>query len=390
MSLMKSFMELNWPVFMKAYVEVMGWTSEKAQQSALACSDNHKAWQMINSFHFGTMLELVRPYVIECKIGGNVPSAENFISFAKHQDTNANFMYMFETVCKYTQGIINFRVAVRRNNYNLLRSAKWMTKELFHGRNHPRYQEIEMYESFMSRIVPEKLSIFLQTLCSLSKSGHPSKGQGFDFLLEEENKNVKAWLKRGVPTDQIWLTTCRNYESLKEVKKIVLSYSTHGSDHAGKSGLNLQHEIDAWRFKLRQSNYSDKESNGPLLKSLSGETLSQSLAKFTAEAQRKRSYRLMDMILHQPPPNDPSLHHPVYVLETEKEKYSSLTSMSVAEIDNKILDRIATLDGKFKQAFLDLFDRLIKVKANKKEQHIIFLEELSVIQPEQTSVVDET
>ena len=60
MNLMKSFMELNWNVFMKVFAETMGWTSEKAQKCALNCTDNHKTWQMILIFHIGTLLELVK------------------------------------------------------------------------------------------------------------------------------------------------------------------------------------------------------------------------------------------------------------------------------------------------------------------------------------------
>ena len=86
--------------------------------------------------------------------------------------------------CKYSQGIINMRMSIRRNNRLLLQAAKWMTKELFHGRHHPKYQEIDIYEQFMFQIIPGQLSSFIQSHCSVSKSGHLSRGQGFDFILE--------------------------------------------------------------------------------------------------------------------------------------------------------------------------------------------------------------
>lgn len=83
-------------------------------------------------------------------------------------------------------------MAIRRNNHQLHLAAKWMTKELFHGRNHPRYQKIEIYEQFMFHIPPIELSCFVQSHCNVSQSGHLSRGQGFEFLLEDENKNVKT------------------------------------------------------------------------------------------------------------------------------------------------------------------------------------------------------
>ena len=80
-----------------------------------------------------------------------------------------------------------------------------MTKELFHGRNHPIYQHIEMVDNFIQRIMPEDLKEFLDHHCSISRSGHKSMGQGYDFELEVENKAVKNWIKQGVPSKEMWL-----------------------------------------------------------------------------------------------------------------------------------------------------------------------------------------
>ena len=131
----------------------------------------------------------------------------------KTQGVNANFMYIFEMVCKYVQGIINFRIAIRRNNFPLLQSAKYMTRQLFQAQNHPKYQDLEMYEQFVHQIMPSELVSFFNSHSSLSKSGHLSKGQGYDFVLEEENRTVKSWLKRGVPKEKVWWVTCRNHVS---------------------------------------------------------------------------------------------------------------------------------------------------------------------------------
>ena len=111
-------------------------------------------------------------------------------------------------------------MALRRNNYQLLETAKWMSKELFHGRNHAKYQYIEMYELFVRQILPAEVRQLISHHCSISKSGHLSKGQGYDFILEEENKQVKSWLKGGIRSDKIWLATCRNHQSLKHIKKL--------------------------------------------------------------------------------------------------------------------------------------------------------------------------
>ncbi|VDI50411.1 Hypothetical predicted protein [Mytilus galloprovincialis] len=46
-------------------------------------------------------------------------------------------------------------MATRRNNADLLKSATYMTKEIFHGRNHTKYQIIELYDSIQDRMMPD-------------------------------------------------------------------------------------------------------------------------------------------------------------------------------------------------------------------------------------------
>ena len=385
MNLMKSFFELNWNVFMKAFVQAMGWISEKAQKCALNCSDNHKTWQMLLIFHIGTLLELTKPYVKLCLSEQVQPTGEGYVSFVKTQTEYANYMYLFEMACKYSQGIINMRMAIRRNNHYLLQAAKLMTKELFHGRNHPRYQEIEIYEQFVSHILPDELLSFVQSNCSVSKSGNKSRGQGFDFILEEENKTVKTWLKRGVPSDKTWFTTCRNHQSLKRVRQYVLQLCGQSGSENPDRDLQLDNAINEWRLQLRLSSYLNPEKHGPVLTAISGDILDQGLSRFTAESNRKRGYRVMDMLLHQAPPSDTSLNHPVYVLPAERNKLESVENMTISDIDNKILDTIGDFEEEYRQMYTDLFGKLLKSKSARKQQHIQFLEDIHKIAREMES-----
>lgn len=221
--------------------------------------------------------------------------------------------------------------------------------------------------------MPVEFKQFFDSQCSLSKSGHPSKGQGFDFVLEEENKNVKAWLKRGVPTDKVWLTSCRNHQSLKDMRGKVLKLSGHSVEVSEKE-INLDEAVVQWRLRLRQTQYINGHKHGSVLTSISADVLDQGLSNFTEESSRKRAYRMMDMLLHQVPPADPTLHHPVYVLQSEREKYSSTDSLTVADIDNKILDVIDSLDDYSQEIYLNIFHKL---RSAKKAQHIQFLDEVS-------------
>ena len=125
---------------------------------------------MILTFYLVTLLEFVKPYVENCIKDQTEPLPEKFISFVKTQGVNANYVYNFEMVCTYVQGIINIRMAIRSNNFPLLQSAKFLTRQLFHGQNHPNYQDLEMYEQFVKLIMPSKLICFFNSYCSFSKS----------------------------------------------------------------------------------------------------------------------------------------------------------------------------------------------------------------------------
>lgn len=125
-------------------------------------------------------------------------------------------------VTRYSQGILNFRIGIRRKNARLTESAKMMTRNLFHGRNHPKYQEIELVDTMIRNLMPADLKDFFEKFESITKSKDHSKGQGYDFILEELNKEVKSWLRKGVSSDSLWLCVCRNHDLLK-ISKLILS-----------------------------------------------------------------------------------------------------------------------------------------------------------------------
>ena len=83
-------------------------------------------------------------------------------------------------------------MGVRRNNADLYKSGKYMTKELFHGRSHPKYQIIEIYDSVQDVLMPEEVRNLSDSYASITTSGNYSAGEDFDFILEEKNRQLKA------------------------------------------------------------------------------------------------------------------------------------------------------------------------------------------------------
>ena len=200
----------------------MGFVSDAAKQYSKACKDHHKSWNLLLIFHTASLRELVLPYVRKCLEDTVTPSPKGFFQFCNSISQSAdmpNYSYMVDQVCRFSQGIINFRMAVRRNNSVLLKSAKYMTKELFFGRNHPKYQVIEVNDCLQDLLMPDKVRELNDSYSSISTSGNQSLGEGFDFILEEKNRELKSWIPKGMPTDSIWQTVCRNNAKLNEVKE---------------------------------------------------------------------------------------------------------------------------------------------------------------------------
>lgn len=114
-----------------------------------------------------------------------------------------------------------------------------------------------------------------------------------------------------------------------------------------------------------------------VLTSISAEVLDQGLSKTTSESNRKRAYRLMDMLLHQSTPTDPSLQHPLYVPPLERDKLETVEAIS--NIDNKIIDIYDGFNIDYHQVYPALFTKLLKNMSSRKSHHIQFLQDMTEI-----------
>ena len=92
-----------------------------------------------------------------------------------------------------------------------------------------------------------------------------------------------------------------------------------GQSNIETAKLKLEEAINEWRLRLRQTEYLKPDKHRSVLTSISTDILDQGLSQFTSESNRKRAYRILDMLLHQAPPSDPSLERPVYILPSERE-----------------------------------------------------------------------
>ena len=219
MQMAKTFFNVMWDPCLKALCYIMGFESTTALASAKRCANHHKAWQLLLIYTLGTMRELVRPYVQHCIDSKENPSPKEYTDWVHfNQNTNKTYMLHFVMVLRFAMAIVNFRMAVRRNNSSLAWSAKFTFKELIHARNHPKYHQLEIYDTVMYHLAPPEVRDFLDSHTSISRSGDKSLGEDLDFITEEENRKSKKLLPNGVPTDLRWEVVCRNVSNLQELK----------------------------------------------------------------------------------------------------------------------------------------------------------------------------
>ncbi|CAC5398225.1 unnamed protein product [Mytilus coruscus] len=256
---------------------------------------NHKASHQItitdpvfcNPNSYATVAMVLR------KIGQDIGIYNNNV----YQSTQRpNFKYMMDTVCRFSQGIVNFRMAIRRNNSDLLKSAKYMTKELFHGRQHPKYQQIEVNDTIQDMLMPENVQIINDAYSSITTSENKSTGQDFHFVLEEKNRQLKSWIPKGMPTDTIWQTVCRNNLFLEKIKENSMFMFGIHSDKGVSKSLDIDDAVYSFRCNLRSTDYLNKSVDHT---SVSNVALDEQLVHFIEKATSKRMAYIRTSILNE-------------------------------------------------------------------------------------------
>ena len=208
--------KLLWDVVLEDLAKMLGFKSPPALESCHKCSDHHKSWQILMILLFGTSDELILPYVRNCKATNSVPTLHGFYTFFQSSQ-NPNYRFLFEAIFSYILALFVFRCGVRRNNKNFILAGKSKFTSLFYGFNMTTYQEIE-YRDLRARVLaPHQLRSFLSENEAFSVTGHMSKGEGGDFVLEAWNKRIKRLLPPGLPDESDWVRVCKNVDTLDEV-----------------------------------------------------------------------------------------------------------------------------------------------------------------------------
>ena len=121
MNSIKAFFELNWVPFLSKLCYLMGYKTDAAQFAVKNCKDQHQAWELLLVFFFGSLRELIVLYIrarLQKRNDGDL-SVEEFLSFSSEMKSCPNYIYMYSQITNYTFVMINFHMALRRNNLKL-------------------------------------------------------------------------------------------------------------------------------------------------------------------------------------------------------------------------------------------------------------------------------
>lgn len=388
MNVIRAYFELNWIPFIETMCENLGFTSDKAKAFARGCKDHHVAWELLMVMHMSSLQELVLPYVRLCLAEGKKPTPHGYFMVSK-TICDPNVKYLHSQICRFSQGLINLRLGLRRNNALLVDSAKFHTKELFYGRPHPYYRKIELFDKLQQTFMPPEVRTVWDENISITSSGDKNKGQDFDFILEEKNRAIKHYIPKGtLPSDTLWKNVCCNlnmFEDLQAKTRELLGINKKG-DSSGQSSsrqTSCSSALLAIRPTLRKYITSKKTGQNTTHTTLEGKPLHEDLIRFTETSTLKRIFYIQRDVLGENMENvSPTITHPVYITKEEAQKYNNIENKTKSELNYEIIHKLQGLeDMQMQTYFEEVFEKLKERKSTPKSALVSLAEEIeNVIQ----------
>ena len=119
-----------------------------------------------------------------------------------YQEQSHVYIILLKFTFSYMHALNLFLTSVRRGNFKVMLACQNKFSQLFYGLNMTIYMDINYrMDKLVQSAPPEVINFISKSLC-LSQSGHESKAEGCDFILENVNKKIKESARHG------------NYESM--------------------------------------------------------------------------------------------------------------------------------------------------------------------------------
>jgi len=134
MNLGRSFVKLNWEIFVKCAGYNLGFKSPKAMSYLYKGADHHKLWHLFEIIYSAITLELVYPYVKDCDDKGTVASCDGYWEWSS-QAENPNYIYMQHVAMNYLHALMMLRAGRKMltffiGNYLLVKPCCLATTEI--------------------------------------------------------------------------------------------------------------------------------------------------------------------------------------------------------------------------------------------------------------------
>ena len=254
--------------------DLLGFRSKRAKEFITRGSNHHVTWQVFLIMYKAFAMELAYEYYADCVRRDMVPSQKEWAIWRENEVQNANYHLIYDLVHHYFMGIFCFRAGVRRNNSDFMVAGRQQVAPIMFIGRHRIYRKL-IYRDMQTRLeAPDEVKSYIKRNESFSKSGDDTRGQGGDYVTEEENKSVKSNLPPGVPTLQNWQWASRCNGMLKRNRESV--FRRAGMMDPGKqktSIFNFEEEVQCVRASIRQSGMLSCPLQPQALVSLDGQLL---------------------------------------------------------------------------------------------------------------------
>ncbi|XP_053372706.1 uncharacterized protein LOC123550186 isoform X2 [Mercenaria mercenaria] len=230
----------------------------QVSKSTSVCSVMHRSPQSIYAINYifeTSIQEIMFTFLKHCHQNSSSTSITSFYTYIQISE-DKNFRFMCDVTINYVLPIIVYRAGVRRNNFKYISAGKAQFLKLFFAFGMKNYQELLIKDIQMYVLAPPEVKDFLEKTQSFTVSGHPSKGEGGDFVLEAINGKIKRWLPPGIPEEKHWQEVCRNADLLEKIRDNTFKCCNIKEENASSVyKRDMSEEVVQYRIRIRKIGY---------------------------------------------------------------------------------------------------------------------------------------
>ena len=244
----------------------LGFKSKAAKEFVITGSNHHVTWQIFYIMFQAFARELAHEYFCECVRNGRIPSQKDWARWRDEDVRNPNYHLMYDLVFHYFMGILAFRCGVRKNNHKVMLAGRQEVAPIMFIGKHRLYRKLLVRDMQIRIEAPTEIKDYMERNEAFSKSGDTTRGQGGDYVTEEENRDLKTCLPPGMPTLQSWQWASRCQSFLKQNRMNVLGRAgvTDAKHQSQAPIFNFEEEVQNIRADIRQSSMLKPLEQKPL------------------------------------------------------------------------------------------------------------------------------